>query len=96
MNTPNFINRYTYLVTEIQGCYVRADIPHGWCLKYQITGTIQHLMDSPKTREILTLMRNFLRLEAELSTFLYLMIDREMPNYPLDCTIPRPAVLARR
>ena len=96
MNTQNFINRYTFLVTEIQGCYARADISTGWCLKYQITGTIQHLMDSPKTREILMLKRNFLRLEAELSTFLYLMVDRELLDYPIDYSITRQAVLARR
>ena len=96
MNTQNFINRYTFLVTKIQGFYARADIPTGWCLKYQITGTIQHLMDSSKTREILMLMKNFLRLEAELSTFLYLMVDRELLDYPIDYSITRQTVLARR
>ena len=83
--------RYQYWLDEMQGCYERADINTAWYIKYEVTGTLQQLMDinGPRTRQVLEIMRNLLKLESEISIFIYLTINREINNHPLDYSIPR-------
>ena len=42
--------RYTELQTSIRICYTMADIPGIWCITYQVTGTIQHLINAQKNK----------------------------------------------
>ena len=83
--------QYQRWTTEIQGCYDRFDANTAWRIKYEVTGTLQQLMDmnGPRTRQVMQTMRNLFRLESEISTFLYIMMDREMNNYPVDLSILR-------
>ena len=83
--------QYQRWVTEIESCYDRLDANTAWRIKYEVTGTLQQLMDMncPRTRQVIQTMRNLFRLESEISTFLYIMMDREMVNCPVDLSIPQ-------
>ena len=83
--------QYQRWTTEIQGCHDRFDANTAWHIKYEVTGTLQQLMDmnGPRARQVLKTMRNLFRLESEISTFLYIMVNREMSNYPVDLSMPQ-------
>ena len=91
-NNMAFVHaRYQYWINEMQGCYDRADINAAWYIKYEVTGTLQQLMDinGPRTRQVLETIRNLLKLESEISISIYLTINREINNNPLDYSIQR-------
>ena len=83
--------QYQRWVTELEGCYDRLDANTAWRIKYEVTGVLQQIMDmnGPRARQVMQTMRNLFRLESEISTFLYIMMDREMNNYPVDLSILR-------
>ena len=83
--------QYQRWTTEIQGCHDRFDANTAWRIKYEVTGTLQQLMDmnGPRTRQVLETMRNLLKLESKISIFIYLTISREINNHPLDYSMVR-------
>ena len=83
--------RYQRWTTEIQSCHDRFDANTAWRIKYEVTGTLQQLMDmnGPRTRQVMQTMRNLFRLESEISIFLYIMVNREMSNHPVDLSMPQ-------
>ena len=82
--------QYQRWLAEIQDCHDRLDVNTAWRVKYEVTGTLQQLMDmnGPRTRQVLKTMRNLFRLESEISIFLYITVNREMSNYPVDLSMP--------
>ena len=81
--------QYEIWLHEMLGCYERADIDRAWYIKYQVTVTLQQLMNIQKTRKVLLMIRNLLKLESEISIFIYLIINKEILDYPLDYSTQR-------
>ena len=80
---------YLYWALEMQGCYATSDIHKAWYTKYEVTNALQQLMNmqGPRTRQIMETMTNLLKLESEISIFIYLIINGQMNDPPLDYSI---------
>ena len=80
---------YLYWALEMQGCYATSDINKAWYTKYEVTNALQQLMNmqGPLTRQNMETMTNLLKLESEISIFIYIIINRQMNEPPLDYSI---------
>ena len=80
---------YLYWALEIQNCYATGDINKAWHTKYEVTNALQQIMNVqvPLTRQTMETMTNLLKLESEISIFIYLIINRQMNDPPLDYSI---------
>ena len=84
----NIQDWFLYWQFELQSCYTNEDINTAWYMKYEVTQTLQHFMDTqtPFTQQNMEMMKNLLKLESEISLFIYLVIEKQRNNVPLDCS----------
>ena len=82
---------YLHWITKLQGCYARADVNTAWYMKYEVTDALQQLMNTqgPLTRQNMEIMKNLLKLESEISIFIYIIINGQTNNHPLDYSMVR-------